>query len=59
MTAGLPIEYSVDKIPAQRPGSFDEIAGTILYTIGKGGAYLNGNVQLIDGGRLSLFPASY
>jgi hypothetical protein len=49
----------VDKIPVQRQGSFDEIASTILYTIGKGGAYLNGNVQVIDGGRLSTFPATY
>jgi hypothetical protein len=59
MTGGLKQDHPVESIPAQRPGTFDEIASTFLYTIGTGGAYLNGNCQIIDGGRLSNMPATY
>lgn len=59
MTTGIPSEYPVDKIPAQRPGNFEEITGTLLYTVGRSGAYLNGNTQVIDGGRLLVLPGTY
>jgi len=59
MTTGIPNEYPVDKIPAQRPGNYEEITGTLLYTVGRSGAYLNGNAQIIDGGRLLVMPGTY
>lgn len=55
-TTGVRPEYPFDKIPAGRQGSYEELASMILYLVGKGGAYVNGNVQVVDGGRLSTMP---
>ncbi|KAK5150594.1 hypothetical protein LTR04_006784 [Oleoguttula sp. CCFEE 6159] len=46
-------------IPAGRTGSEEDMAGTILYLASRAGAYLNGTIVVIDGGRLSLLPATY
>ena len=35
------------------------IAGVTLYLVGRGGAYVNGNVVVTDGGRLGVFPGTY
>lgn len=59
MTAGMKDDYSYDEIPLHRPGNFNEVSATILSLVGKGGAYLNGHVQILDGGRLSMMPATY
>jgi NAD(P)-dependent dehydrogenase (short-subunit alcohol dehydrogenase family) len=59
MTAGAPPTFPCDKIPAGRQGNFEEISGTILYLVGKAGGYVNGNVQVVDGGRLGQMPATY
>ncbi|RQM08267.1 hypothetical protein DH86_00001462 [Scytalidium sp. 3C] len=48
-----------DKIPLERVGTEEDMAGAILFLTSKAGAYLTGNVLVIDGGRLSIFPASY
>jgi THO complex subunit 3 len=31
----------------------------VLYLVGRGGAYVNGCVQVTDGGRMGVFPAVY
>jgi hypothetical protein len=59
MTAGGKSDFPYNEIPAHRQGTNDEIAGTVLYMVGKSGGYLNGSVQLIDGGRLSVMPSTY
>ena len=59
MVEGGVDNYPVDKVPAGRKGTFDDIAGAILYLVGRSGAYVNGNVLVTDGGRLSVFPATY
>ena len=46
-------------IPAERVGSEDDMAGCILFMTSRGGAYLNGNVIVTDGGRLSMMPSTY
>lgn len=46
-------------VPAGREGSTDDMAGLVLYLASRAGAYINGSVQLIDGGRLSLFSSTY
>ncbi|KAL9596712.1 MAG: hypothetical protein Q9219_005623 [cf. Caloplaca sp. 3 TL-2023] len=48
-----------DKIPAERVGSEEDMAGCILYMASRAGAYLNGSVIVTDGGRLSLMPSTY
>ena len=48
-----------NKIPLQRAGSEEDMAGVILFMTSVAGAYMNGNVILTDGGRLSVFPSTY
>lgn len=44
-------------VPLKRPGSKEDMAGMILFLASKAGAYVNGSVFLIDGGRVpSLVP---
>jgi len=35
------------------------MAGAILFLTSRAGAYVTGNVMIIDGGRLSMVPATY
>lgn len=51
----------VDKaaVPLGRTGDESEMAATILYMVSKGGGYCNGNVVVIDGGRLGTQPTTY
>jgi len=46
-------------VPLGRVGSIEDMAGAILYLTSRAGAYLNGNVIVTDGGRLSVGPATY
>ncbi|KAG9529046.1 NAD(P)-binding protein, partial [Aureobasidium melanogenum] len=54
-------EGSFDKsyIPAERTGTEEDMAGTILYIASRAGAYLNGNILVIDGGRLNVMHSTY
>jgi NAD(P)-dependent dehydrogenase (short-subunit alcohol dehydrogenase family) len=45
--------------PAERAGSEEDIAGITLYMTSRAGAFLNGSVILVDGGKLATMPASY
>ena len=51
--------FSKDKIPAERAGTPEEMAGCILYLTSRAGAYCTGSVVLTDGGRLSVMPSTY
>jgi len=46
-------------IPLERVGTEEDMAGAILFLTSRAGAYVTGNVMLLDGGRLSLNPATY
>ena len=60
MTAGsISSEYGPTKVPAGHPGTFEDISGLLLFMVGRSGAYLNGAVQLTDGGRLSVMPGTF
>lgn len=54
-------EGGIDRkaIPAERTGREGDIVGTMLYLAGAAGAYLNGNVTVLDGGRVSQLPGTY
>ena len=51
--------FPKEKIPAGRVGTNEDMAGAILYMTSRAGAYLNGNVIVTDGGRLSVMPSTY
>ncbi|KAH7085772.1 WD40-repeat-containing domain protein [Paraphoma chrysanthemicola] len=59
MTASNPLKYGTNQVPQGRMGSANDIAGLILFLVGKGGAYVNGTSHITDGGRMSVFPAVY
>jgi THO complex subunit 3 len=59
MTAAQPLAWGTGQIPQGRMGSVNDIAGLMLFLVGKGGAYVNGSVQVTDGGRLGVLPAVY
>ncbi|KAJ4494616.1 hypothetical protein C8J55DRAFT_497120 [Lentinula edodes] len=46
-------------VPLKRAGTEEEMAGTILFLASKAGAYVNGAVWLIDGGRVNSVASSY
>ncbi|KAL2151697.1 hypothetical protein VTH82DRAFT_6795 [Thermothelomyces myriococcoides] len=46
-------------IPARRFGGDVEMAGQLLYLASRAGAYTNGGVMLVDGGRSSVMRSSY
>lgn len=48
-----------DMIPEQRVGDVKDMAGAVLFLTSRAGAYINGNTLIIDGGRLSILPATY
>lgn len=47
-----------EMVPLQRMGEDHEMGGTMLYLASKAGAYCNGAVIVLDGGRLTLFPST-
>ncbi|ORY61613.1 uncharacterized protein BCR38DRAFT_440690 [Pseudomassariella vexata] len=48
-----------DRSPAERTGSEEDFAGTVLFMVSRAGAYLNGEAMVTDGGRLSQLPGVY
>ncbi|PWW80704.1 NAD(P)-binding protein [Tuber magnatum] len=52
-------DFPPGHIPLRRPGKDEDIAGAVLYLAGRAGAYVNGNVMVVDGGRTSVLPATY
>lgn len=52
-------KFDRNVIPATRSGLEEDIAGLILWLWSRAGAYINGNVLVLDGGRLGVVPSSY
>ncbi|GAA5858553.1 hypothetical protein JCM1840_001254 [Sporobolomyces johnsonii] len=46
-------------VPADRAGTDEDMAGTILYLCSRAGQYTNGVILPVDGGTLSTNPSSY
>ncbi|KAF2018862.1 WD40 repeat-like protein [Aaosphaeria arxii CBS 175.79] len=52
-------QYGTDELPQGRQGNANDIAALALFLVGKSGAYINGVVQLSDGGRVGVNAATY
>jgi NAD(P)-dependent dehydrogenase (short-subunit alcohol dehydrogenase family) len=50
-------QLPAEMVPLQRMGDEQDMAGTVLYFASRAGAYCNGVVTTLDGGRLGNFPA--
>ncbi|CAI6253880.1 unnamed protein product [Periconia digitata] len=59
MTNHIEGVYGTSQVPQGRKGNIHDVAGIFLFLMGKGGAYINGSVQLTDGGRTSVWPATF
>lgn len=46
-------------IPNQKAGDEEDMGGTVLYMVSRAGAYLNGSIVLLDGGRCGVLNTSY
>ena len=53
------IPWPIDIIPEQRTGEVEDMAGAVLFLASRAGGYINGNTLIIDGGWLSIIPATY
>lgn len=58
-STGRILKLEPEHVPAGRSGSEEDMAGSILYLASRAGAYLNGCVIVMDGGRLSVIPSTY
>lgn len=54
-------EGSIDSavVPLGRMGTEEDMAGAILYLTSAAGSYVDGNVLVTDGGRLSVTTSTY
>ena len=57
--ASQKMTFPKDKLPLERFGNEEEMAGTILYLTSKAGGYLSGSVTVLDGGRLGVHPSTF
>jgi NAD(P)-dependent dehydrogenase (short-subunit alcohol dehydrogenase family) len=51
--------FPKSQIPLGRIGTEEDMAGCILFLTSRAGAYCTGSVVILDGGRLSMVPATY
>lgn len=51
--------FGREMIPLTRAGGEEDIAGLVLFMAGASGGYLNGNITVTDGGRMSVLASSY
>ena len=47
-----------EMVPLKRTGDDLDMGGAILYLASRAGAYCNGNMLVVDGGRLGTFPST-
>lgn len=55
--SGGPGALPTTMVPLGRMGDEKDMGGTLLYLASRAGAYTNGEVVNLDGGRLGTFPS--
>jgi NAD(P)-dependent dehydrogenase (short-subunit alcohol dehydrogenase family) len=56
---GASIPLRKDQVPLERMGDEADMAGYILYLASRAGGYLNGSINVLDGGRLGIWGGMY
>ncbi|MFI5823374.1 SDR family oxidoreductase [Streptomyces rishiriensis] len=51
-----PMQGVLDRIPARRPGTVQEMADTIAFLLGEGAGYITGQTLVVDGGLSVVAP---
>lgn len=51
--------FPKEMIPLTRAGSEEDFAGLVVWLASNSGGYVNGNLLVTDGGRMSVVPTSY
>jgi enoyl-[acyl-carrier protein] reductase III len=51
-----PMQGVLDRIPAKRPGTVQEVADTINFLLGEGSGYITGQTLVVDGGLSVVAP---
>lgn len=51
-----PMDSVLDRIPANRPGTVQEMADTVLFLLGAGSGYITGQTLVVDGGLSIVAP---
>lgn len=57
--SGESVPIDKNAVPLGRTGDESDMVGTVLYMVSRAGAYCNGNVVVVDGGRLGTTAATY
>jgi len=52
------VGQGIQPVPAERPGSAQEMAGTVIYLVSSAGCYTNGKEIIIDGGYTCVNPST-
>lgn len=53
-----PVTIDKSLVPMGRLGDEQDMAGQILYLTSRAGAYNNGNIVVVDGGRMTTMPGT-
>ncbi|MGW7047815.1 1-cyclohexenylcarbonyl-CoA reductase [Streptomyces avermitilis] len=51
-----PMQGVLDRIPARRPGTIQEVADTIMFLLSEGAGYITGQTVVVDGGLSVVAP---
>ncbi|KAI0789652.1 short-chain dehydrogenase [Abortiporus biennis] len=52
------VSLGIVPVPEKRPGTAEEVAGTVVYLVSQAGGYTNGQEIIVDGGCLAVNPST-
>lgn len=58
-TSSFTPDILAQNVPLGRVGTLSDMSGSILFLAGQAGAYVNGAIWLVDGGRVNCVANNY